>query len=137
MERYEKMQLQGFVWIVASYFMKHAEKLSDNTDERVLKVCQYLKENISEKVALDELANVACVTKSHLGRLFRSAFDMSPIQYAIRCKIQYAQGLLLTTDMSVKSVSEKIGIDDVSYFIRIFKKIIGFTPLDYRERLKY
>ena len=50
MERYEKMQLQGFVWIVASYFMKHAEKLSDNTDERVLKVCQYLKENISEKM---------------------------------------------------------------------------------------
>ena len=137
MERYEKMQLQGFVWIVTSYFMKHAEKLSDNTDERVLKVCQYLKEHISEKVALDELSNVACVTKSHLGRLFRSAFDMSPIQYAIRCKIQFAQGLLLTTDMSVKSVSEKIGIDDVSYFIRLFKKIIGFTPLDYRERLKY
>ncbi|MBQ5578023.1 MAG: helix-turn-helix transcriptional regulator, partial [Prevotella sp.] len=38
---------------------------------------------------------------------------------------------------SVRSVSEKIGIDDVSYFIRIFKKIIGFTPLDYREKLKY
>ena len=137
MERYEKMQLQGFVWIVASYFMKHAEKITDNTDERVFKVCVYLKEHISNRVTLDELANVACVTKSHLGRLFRSAFDMSPIQYAIRCKIQFAQGLLLTTDMSVKSVSEKIGIDDVSYFIRLFKKIIGFTPLDYRVRLKY
>ncbi len=137
MERYEKMQLQGFVWIVASYFMKHAEKISDNTDERVFKVCMHIKEHISDKLTLDELSDVACVTKSHLGRLFRSAFDMSPIQYAIRCKIQYAQGLLLTTDMSVRSVSEKIGIDDVSYFIRIFKKIIGFTPLDYRERLKY
>ena len=104
MERYEKMQLQGFVWIVASYFMKHAEKISDNTDERVLKVCSYLKEHIGDKIVLDELSDVACVTKSHLGRLFRSAFDMSPIQYAIRCKIQYAQGLLLTTNMSVRSV---------------------------------
>ena len=97
----------------------------------------YLKEHISDRVTLDELSGVACVTRSHLGRLFRAAFDMSPIQYAIRCKIQYAQGLLLTTNMSVRSVSEKIGIDDVSSFIRIFKKIIGFTPLDYRERLKY
>ena len=102
-----------------------------------MSVCSYLKEHIADKVTLDELANVACVTKSHLSRLFRSAYDLSPIQYAIRCKIQFAQGLLLTTDMSVKTVAEKIGIDDVSYFIRLFKKTIGFTPLDYRERLKY
>lgn len=137
MERYEKMQLQGFVWIVASYFMKHAHKRSENTDERVLKVCEYVKKHIGEELTLETLADVACVTRSHLGRLFRSAFDLSPIQYVIRSKVQYAQGLLLTTNMSVRNVAEQVGIDDVSYFIRLFKKNIGFTPLDYRERLKY
>lgn len=137
MERYEKLQLQGLVWIVTSYFMKHAQKRASNTDERVLRVCQYVKQNVDKVIGLDEMAVIACVTKSHIGKLFQANLKTSPIQYVIKCKIQYAQCLLLTTDEPVKTVAKKIGIDDVSYFIRLFKKNIGFTPQDYRESLKY
>lgn len=137
LERYEKMQLQGLVWIITSYFMKHAEKKSSISDDRVSKVCQYIKTNIRKNITLEEIASIACVTKSHLGRLFNQTFGISPLQYIIRTKVQFAQGLLLTTDMSIKDVSKRIGIKDVSYFIRLFKKNIGFTPQDYRKSLKY
>ena len=137
MERYEKMQLQGLVWIIASYFMKHSHKLTDDTDERVLKVCQYVRDNRRKSFTLSQMSDIACVAASHLQRLFCKAFGISPMQWVIRQKIQYAQGLLLTTEMSVRDVAHEVGISNVSYFIRLFKKNIGFTPHDYRNSLKY
>ena len=137
MERYEKMQLQGLVWIITSYFMKHAQKRLEYTDERVMKVSSFIKKNIHATVTLEQMADVACVTKSYIGKLFNDTLGVSPLQYAIRCKIHLAQSLLLTTDIPVREIAVRVGFTDVSYFIRIFKKNIGFTPHDYRESLKY
>lgn len=137
MHRYEKMQLQGLVWIISSYFMKQASKRLKDSDERVLKVCSYINQHIHEEIKIEQLENVACITRSQLGRLFRKTFGISPQRYLIRNKIQYAQRLLLTTDESVKKIASEIAIADVSYFIRLFKKHIGYTPQDYRESLKY
>ncbi len=137
MERYEKMQLQGLVWILASYFMKYAEKRLAYTDERVIKVSDFIKKNIHINVTLEQMADIACVTKSYIGKIFNSTLGISPLQYAIKCKIHHAQSLLLTTELPVKEIAEKTGFRDVSYFIRVFRKNIGFTPLDYRESLRY
>lgn len=137
MDRFEKMQLQGFVWIVVSYFMKHAQKRIDELDKRLMKVMSYIKEHVGQEINLDMLADLACVTKAHLGRLFREGLGISPIQYVIRTRIQSAQRLLMTTGYSVRTIASEVGFNDVSYFIRIFKQNIGFTPQDYRESLKY
>lgn len=136
MDRFEKMQLQGFIWIVASFFMKHGQKRLDDTDPRIIKVIAYIKDNVSREISLDTLAETACVTKSHLGRMFREKVGISPVQYIIRTKIQCAQRLLMTTGYSINSIAREVGFRDVSYFIRIFKQNIGFTPQEYRERLK-
>lgn len=136
MDRFEKMQLQGFVWIVGSFFMKHAHKRIDGIDDRVLKVMAYVKDNIRQEMTIELLANIACVTKAHLGRLFRETLGYSPIQFVLRTRIQRAQRLLMTTSSSVSAISNEVGFNDVSYFIRLFKQKIGFTPQDYREQLK-
>lgn len=136
MDRFEKMQLQGFCWIVASFFMKHAHKRLAELDDRVLKAVAYIKDNVEKEITLDALAELACVTKSHLGRMFRDSLGISPLQMVIRTKIQCAQRLLMTTSMSVALIAAEVGFKDVSYFIRIFKRNIGFTPQDYRESLK-
>lgn len=137
MERYEKMQLQGLVWIITSYFMKHASKSVQEVDERIGKVMRHVKNNVAKEFTLEELATIACVTKAHLGRLFRDTLGTSPIQYVIRTKIQYAQRLLMTTRYSIQAISAEVGIADVSYFIRLFRRNIGFTPQDYRDKLRY
>lgn len=137
MDRFEKMQLQGFVWIVASFFMKHAQKRLEETDDRILKLRQYIKDNINKEITLETLAEQICVTKSHLGRMFREGLGISPTQYIIRTKIQCAQRLLMTTNYSIRTIASEVGFSDVSYFIRLFKRNIGFTPQDYRESLRY
>lgn len=135
MDRYEKMQLQGFVWIVGSFFMKHAHKRIDDIDERVLRVIAYIKDNMQQEMTTESMADVACVTKAHLGRLFREKLGCSPIQFVLRTRIQCAQRLLVTTTRSVGSIASEVGFNDVSYFVRLFRQKIGFTPQEYRERL--
>lgn len=136
MDRFEKMQLQGFVWIVGSFFMKHAHKRIDEIDDRVLKVMAYVKDNIREEMTTDNLADMVCITKAHLGRLFRETLGCSPIQFVLRTRIQCAQRLLMTTTNSVNAIAGDVGFNDVSYFIRVFRQKIGFTPQEYREHLR-
>ena len=136
MAHYERLQLQGLVWILFSYFMKHSTEKASVKDDRVMLVAEYIQHNLSRDIKLKELADMAYVTPPHLTRLFKTAFGMPPLRYIIQKKVQYAQGLLLTTDMTVRDIAREIGIDDVSYFIRVFKKTIGFTPQDYRNKLR-
>ena len=135
MDRSQKMQLQGFVWIVASFFMAKAQKIEE-MDERLLKVISYVKENVGKEIEIESLASMVCLTKSHLERLFRQKMGTSPLQYILRTKIQCAQRLLMTTNYSVNVIAHEVGFDDPSYFIRIFRQKIGFTPQDYRVNLK-
>ena len=135
MDRSQKMQLQGFVWIVASFFMAKAQKIEE-MDERLLKVIDYVKENVGKVIETETLANMVCLTKSHLERLFREKLGTSPLQYILRMKIQCAQRLLMTTNYSIHVIAHEVGFDDPSYFIRVFRQKIGFTPQDYRMNLK-
>ena len=135
MDRAQKMQLQGFVWIVASFFMAKAQKIEE-MDERLLKVIDYVKENVGKVIEIETLANMVCLTKSHLERLFREKLGTSPLQFILRKKIQSAQRLLMTTNYRVNVIAHEVGFDDPSYFISIFRQKIGFTPQDYRINLK-
>ena len=135
MDRAQKMQLQGFVWIVASFFMAKAQKIEE-MDERLLKVIDYVKENVGKVIETETLANMVCLTKSHLERLFREKLGTSPLQYILRTKIQCAQRLLMTTNYSIQVIAHEVGFDDPSYFIRVFRQKIGFPPQDYRMNLK-
>lgn len=135
MDRSQKMQLQGFVWIVASFFMKKAQKIEE-IDERLIKVIAHIKNNVSKETNVEVVADIACVTKSHLERLFRKKLGTSPLQYILRTKIQCAQRLLMTTNHSINVVAHEVGFSDTSYFIRVFRQKIGFTPQDYRQKLR-
>jgi AraC-like DNA-binding protein len=136
MDRSQKMQLQGFVWIVASFFIKKAQKKLQEMDNRLMKVFAYVKNNVTQEIEVEQLANLACVTKSHLERMFREKMGISPLQYILRSKIQCAQRLLITTEYSINVIAREVGFSDTSYFIRVFRKRIGFTPQDYRMHLK-
>lgn len=136
MDRFEKMQLQGFVWIVGSFFMKYARKKLSELDSRLLKVIAFIKDNVRSEITLEKLADIACVTKSHLGRMFRESIGITPLQFVLRTRIQLAQRLLITSSHSVNWISSEVGFNDDSYFVRQFRQKVGFTPQDYRDKLK-
>jgi len=101
---------------------------------RLASVIGYLDLHYPEPVALDDLAEVACLSRRSLTRAFRSAYGDSPIDYLIRLRLDRAAALLSTTDLSVTEVSRQVGFSDSNYFARRFRQRYGASPSRYRRK---
>ncbi len=102
---------------------------------RIKKALLYIRQNYTRKITLEELSRYCSVTPQHLARLFREELQISPIQYINRLKISYSKELLRTTSLSVKEVADHLGFENASYFSRLFHKLEGIYPTDFRLRL--
>ena len=80
-----------------------------------------------------ELAKLSCITPQHFRRLFTKEVGENPIKYIQLKKIQRAQLLLTIKKVPVKEAAYAVGFNDVSYFNRVFKRLIGCTPKEYKE----
>lgn len=130
---HEKMLLRGATLMLFARFMEHAQERRWTRDERMVEVIGYVHGHICEAIGIEELADVACVTGPYLIRLFRRELGVSPLQYINRKKMERAQWLLLTEDKTVKEIAHMVGFGDHSYFIRLFRKLTGRTPQEYRR----
>ncbi len=98
-----------------------------------------LTEMNSYRIICGPLENVVTLTDyshEHLTREFKKYVGVSPIEYLIRQKMNYAALLLRQTDKSVLQISSQIGYDSLSYFISQFKKRFGASPGQYRKQGK-
>ncbi|MDH7464382.1 AraC family transcriptional regulator [Chitinophagaceae bacterium 26-R-25] len=92
----------------------------------------YMQKNIDATVELQDLAAIVNLSPSHYSFVFRKKTGFSPIEYFNHLKVQKACQYLLFTDLRVKEIAGKIGIYDPYYFSRMFSKIMGISPNEYR-----
>lgn len=130
---YDKVESRGIVYQLLSHFMKYAQAKSENRDERLVKVLSYIHNHINKNLNIDELAEQTCLSKDHFIRLFKHEIKTTPLQYINQKKIEEAQLTLVTSDTSVKDIALNLGFEDYSYFNRLFKKLVGTTPQEYRH----
>ena len=97
---------------------------------------QYMVEQMHSSLTLGELANHVNLSKPHFIHLFKQITGYSPIDYYLRLKIQRSCQYLDLTDQTIKTISKSVGIQDPYYFSRVFRKIIGQSPSDYRKTKK-
>lgn len=100
---------------------------------RVGNVIGALENDFSRKWRIDELLNVAHMSRSNFMRVFRRATGQTPIDYLIRLRIQKAMELLTGSDLPVTEVALAIGFEDSNYFTRQFRKATGETPTAFRK----
>lgn len=136
MALWEKMELRGAMLMIMSHFIRQAKPRVWTQDERMKRVLEYVHSHISDNIGVEQLANVACITKPYFIRLFKHEFGFPPVQYINRKKVERAQLLLFTTDKAVKEVAFILGFSDQNYFIRLFHKLTGITPQEYRRKLR-
>ena len=130
---YDKVEARGIVYQLLARFMRLAREKSLDRDERLVKVLSYIHKHINRNLTITELAEQACLSKDHFIRLFRNEVKATPLQYINRKKIEHAQLTLVTSDTQVKDVALNLGFEDYSYFNRLFKKLVGTTPQEYRH----
>ncbi len=96
----------------------------------------FMKEHLAAKLTLSALADQAQLSVSRYSTLFREKTGRPPLEYLINLRIQQACQLLDHTSLKVSDIARKIGYDDQYYFSRLFSKIMGQAPREYRKRLK-
>ena len=133
---WQKMRLRGAILMLFSRFLQQATPKVWTADERMMKVLAFIHDHLYEDINIDCLADVACVTKPYLIRLFTQEFGLSPLRYMNRKRMEKCQLLLITSDLTVKEVAYTTGFSDHSYFIRLFKKLVGMTPQEYRQSMR-
>jgi len=100
------------------------------------KVIEYMKNNIAEQLSVQDIASEFSYSASHFQNLFRTRTGISPIDYFIHLKMQRACQLLVLSDLRIKEIAASVGYSDACYFSRIFHKVMGKSPTDYKSRNK-
>lgn len=92
-----------------------------------------MQAHVHEQLDLDTLANIAKLSKFHFTKKYKRLTGSTPINHFIHLKIQHACYLLDITDKSIREISEALGYEDSYYFSRLFKKVMGISPSQYRR----
>lgn len=93
----------------------------------------YMRNHVDEDLHLEQLASLCNLSKFHFVRKFKTFTGHTPIQYFIQLKIEKACRLLDNTQLSIKEISAQLGYPDSLYFSRLFKRVLGVSPKNYRQ----
>lgn len=96
----------------------------------------YFNENYNRDINIEEYATSRGMSVSWFIRSFKKFTDSTPMQFIVALRVNNAQVLLETTNYSINEISKIVGYDNQLYFSRLFHKLKGFSPREYRETRK-
>ncbi len=108
--------------------------VASSSRQRILTIVEYMNRHYFEPLQIEELAERCGLSKYHFIHLFRMCMGMTPYSYLIRIRMERAETLLQTGDMTVQEVAFVCGYNDPLYFSRAFSRHFGVSPTDYKQR---
>jgi AraC family transcriptional regulator len=94
---------------------------------------RYIEENLDRNISLADLAGVVELSVFHFLRKFRTEFGCPPHAYVMRQRIERAKRQLARRDIPLKVVAANCGFSDQSHMTRLFRRLLGTTPAEYRS----
>jgi AraC family transcriptional regulator len=101
--------------------------------ERLRKVDDFLYANLDASLTLEAMASVAGLSKFHLLRTFKQAYNETPLQRLTRMRMDHAKTLLLATESPITTVAFQCGYGAPAHFSAAFRRFTGVTPSEYRR----
>ncbi len=105
-----------------------------NSESIINDVIYYLYSNYSRKITITELINTFHINKTSLMEKFSNSTGFTIMNYLTRIRVNVAAMILRDTTMSVSEIMERVGFVDMSHFGRMFKKYMGYSPSEYRQK---
>jgi AraC family transcriptional regulator of arabinose operon len=102
------------------------------TSNRFAHTLHYIRENIAEKISVEELSAQAYMSKPNFFRAFKQEFGLSPIDYIIKERMRLAKRCLRNPTLSITEICFKAGFSNLAYFTRMFRQLEGMAPTEYR-----
>ena len=129
------LETEGIIKILFSRFLKAEVSPSKQSiwNERILETVRYIHENLHQALVVEALAKRCHLTPDYFSRLFLESTGVRPIRYIQQKRIERAQLLLTTTANPLQTIAEKVGLENISYFSRLFRKETGRTAGEFRK----
>jgi AraC family transcriptional regulator len=102
---------------------------------RLNRVIEYIDANLDREIALSALAETAGMSAHYFSELFKQSVHVSPYQFVLRRRIDRARALLSDRATTVLEAAVRTGFADQSHFSKIFRRVVGVTPTQYRAAL--
>ena len=99
----------------------------------ISQVKSFLDEHYKEKLSLESVASHFFIDKHYLARLFKEQYGVTLVTYLQQVRITHAKRMLRFTDKSIEEIGLECGIGDLNYFSRVFKKLEGISPSEFRR----
>lgn len=105
----------------------------DNKNDRLAEVFKYVKSNYKEEISLDEISKIANLTPTSFCRMFKAKTKKPFVEYLNEIRVSNACKYLIETDLGISEIAYECGYKTASNFNKLFKKLIGTTPKEYRK----
>jgi YesN/AraC family two-component response regulator len=96
----------------------------------------YIEEHYGERLSLKIVADHVAVSKEHLSRAFKRAYDLTVTEYIQRVRVDMAKSLIQEGALSFKEICYELGYQSYNDFYRNFRKITGKSPKEYEEEIR-
>ncbi|MEE0776773.1 MAG: PocR ligand-binding domain-containing protein [Bacillota bacterium] len=108
-------------------------KGSDNL-QAVYAAGEYIQEHFREKMSINSIAEVVHLSPSYLSHIFSQTFGYTITDYITYIRLENAKSILGKSGTSISEAALDSGFEDISYFSRVFKKVEGISPREYKKR---
>lgn len=137
----DSLLYQKAILIELLVFINRIQPTSDNTSldslnpihEKIHNIVRYICDNYATKITLTQLSEDFFISQYYLSRMFKEVTGLTLIEYLNTIRIKESQILLRKTDYSITDIAGLVGYENQTYFGRIFKRISGMSPRDYRK----
>lgn len=96
---------------------------------------QFISEHQAEELSLEQVAKAVHTSKFYFCKIFKKATGIHFTDYLARVRTERAKNLLLNRNLRISEIAYEVGFQSLTHFNRVFKRILGQSPTDYRSRL--
>ena len=133
------LTMELFVWLSRSLRTQWESNLATKGHkmQEILESAKlFIDKNYNTDISLSDIAEHVYISTSHFARAFKKQYDISPIQYLLGVRIEKAKSLLEETNLKVGDIAASVGFSAQQRFNDIFKKHLGLSPGEYRQKYK-
>lgn len=110
--------------------------MQENTEPSIIKRAkEYIMQHQSEDLSLEQVAKAANTSTFYFCKIFKKYIGINFTEYVCRIRIERAKYLLLNPNIRISEIAFEVGFQSLTHFNRVFKRITGFSPSEYRNRL--
>ena len=128
-----ELQKYARCYDILDFITSYATPISQKTNPSIHKAFTYLMTHYNTNITIKTLAQIANMSESNFYIAFKKQYACSPISYLNHYRLSLAANMLLNDDKHINEIAYSVGINDPLYFSKLFKKMFGLSPRDYKQ----